>query len=79
MHTSVEKHALHIAKSCGTLAHASAAAFFGSSAERLMRTRHVYAVLHHSAVSPRGEVKVLYNRLQPPHWFHHPKHCKDHC
>jgi hypothetical protein len=44
MHTSVEKHALRIAESCGTLAHASRCSFFGSSTERLMRTLHVCPV-----------------------------------
>jgi TPP-dependent pyruvate/acetoin dehydrogenase alpha subunit len=35
--------------------------------------RYFYSASQRAAVSPGGGVKVLYNRLQPPHWFHHSK------
>jgi hypothetical protein len=38
-----------------------------------MRTRPSYAAPHGAAVSSGGAAKVLYNRLQPPHGFPHPK------
>jgi hypothetical protein len=79
IHTSVEKRGLHIAESCGTLAHASRGSFSDSLTERLMHTRYFYSASQRAAVSPGGGAKVLYNRLQPLIGFTTRNHFKDHC
>jgi hypothetical protein len=89
MHTSVEKHSLRSAESCGTLAHASRFSFSGSairfgnlwfaiSGSAIDRVPHACAVFLLGA-TPRGSFRqalertLLYNRLQSPHGFSHPK------
>jgi hypothetical protein len=80
MHTSVEKHSLRIAESCGTLAHASRFSFSGSAIWIANRSNspHACAAFLFGA-PPRGSFRhaleraLLYNRLQPPHGFSHPK------
>jgi hypothetical protein len=86
MHTSVEKHSLRIAESCGTLAHASRFSFSGSAIwignrrVLLMRAPYFYSVQRRAAVFARRWSEpcstIVCNRLMG---FSHPKLFKDSC